>query len=53
MKREQLNALRRLSLVPRWSVVPTIQKQNVAEHTFHVLCLAVYLVVEFKYGPTF
>lgn len=36
--------LRRLSWVPRWAVVPTIHKQNVAEHSFHVSVLALWLV---------
>lgn len=36
--------LRRLSVVPRWSVMPTIRKQNVAEHSFHVASLSMWLV---------
>lgn len=35
--------LRRLSDVPRWTVVPTIRPQNVAEHSFHVASLALWL----------
>lgn len=35
---------RRLSFVPRWVVVPTIHKQNVAEHTFHVVQLCRWLL---------
>lgn len=40
---ERMRRLRRLSIVPRWTVVPTIQNQNVAEHTFHVAWLALWL----------
>jgi hypothetical protein len=36
--------LRRLSIVPRWSVVPVLRRQSVAEHSFHVTALAVWLV---------
>lgn len=36
-------ALRRLSFVPRWTIVPTVYKQNVAEHTFHVLWIYLWL----------
>jgi 5'-deoxynucleotidase YfbR-like HD superfamily hydrolase len=35
---------RRLSFVPRWVVMPTIRKQNVAEHSFHVVCIADALI---------
>lgn len=31
--------LRRLATVPRWAVIPTLRKQSVAEHSFHVLWL--------------
>lgn len=36
--------LRRLSCVPRWAVVPTLHKQNVAEHCFHVIVLTRWLL---------
>jgi 5'-deoxynucleotidase len=31
---------RRLSIVPRWTIVPTLFKQNVAEHSFYVALYA-------------
>lgn len=39
-----LRWLRRLSVVPRWSVVPVLRRQNVAEHSFHVASLSMWLV---------
>lgn len=36
--------LRRLAYVPRWTVMPTLQSQSVAEHTFHVIVLCRWLV---------
>lgn len=35
--------LNHLSEVPRWTIVPTIRKQSVAEHSFHVAWLALWL----------
>lgn len=32
--------LRRLSEIWRWAVVPVLRRQNVAEHSFHVTCIA-------------
>lgn len=39
-----LRWLRRLSVVPRWSVVPTLRKQNVATHSYYVTCIALMLL---------
>lgn len=46
---------RRLSVVPRWVIVPTIQRQNVAEHSYHVTTTAMWLLgfhVSSKYPGT-
>ncbi len=43
MENKQLLRLRRLSDVPRWTIIPTIRRQNTAEHSFHVACMALWL----------
>jgi 5'-deoxynucleotidase YfbR-like HD superfamily hydrolase len=42
----------RLSVVPRWTIVRTIQKQSVAEHSFRVALIAGRLVRHF-FSPAF
>ncbi len=42
---------RRLSHVPRWAVMPTVRRQSVAEHTFHVAMLAGWLVQFYPVPP--
>lgn len=49
MTPERFLRLRRLSAVPRWAVVPTIRPQNVAEHSFHVCTMALWLAE--RYAP--
>lgn len=39
--------LRRLSVVPRWAIVPMIRRQNVAEHSYHTAWIAVWVVEHF------
>lgn len=43
-----ISYLRRIRHVPRWVIVPTINKQNVAEHAFHVTWLMAWLCNRFK-----
>lgn len=43
MNNERILRLRRLSVVPRWAVIPTVCNQNVAEHSFHVCSLVLWL----------
>lgn len=40
---KELQKCRRLAIVPRWVVIPTIQKQSVAEHSYHVTVLSKYV----------
>ena len=39
----RLRRLRRLAIVPRWTVIPTIQNQSVAEHSYHVAHIVFWL----------
>jgi len=43
IKTSLIRKLRRLKFVPRWCIIPTINKQNVAEHSFHVAWLYVWV----------
>lgn len=40
----ELRWSRRLSVVPRWPVVPTINKQSVDQHVFHVTRIVMWLL---------
>lgn len=40
---KRLRWSRRLSFVPRWIVMPTIRKQSVAEHSYHMAMTTVWL----------
>jgi len=40
---DQARWLRRLAFIPRWSVVPITRPQSVAEHSFHVSTLTLWL----------
>ena len=46
-KEQTLRGLLRLSTVPRWCVIPTLNKQSAAEHTFNTLAIFDYLWHEF------
>lgn len=51
MKIETLQDSRRLAHVPRWSVVPVIRRQYVAEHSYNVAMLAWWIADELKIPP--
>jgi len=39
----RLRRMRRLAIVPRWAVIPTLQDQSVAEHSYHVAHIALWV----------
>jgi len=43
LSNRQARWLRRLEVVPRWSVVPMTRRQSVAEHSFHTTTLVLWL----------
>ena len=47
---QRVRRLRRLATVPRWVVVPMIQKQSVAEHSFAVAYIALWVA---QYHPVY
>lgn len=51
MAMSDLKKCRRLSIIPRWSIVPTIRRQSVAEHSFQVVALSHWLAEKHKNAP--
>lgn len=43
LNEQRMRRLRRLATVPRWTVVPTIKAQSVAEHSFQVAVIALWV----------
>ena len=39
-----MRQLRRLSFVPRWQIFPTNRRQSVADHSFHVTTISMWLM---------
>lgn len=48
MDLERKRRLYRLSIVPRWTVIPTLRTQSVSEHCFNVSWLAVIVTQEWN-----
>lgn len=44
---------RDLAHVPRWSIIPTIQKQSVAEHSYYVTLYAYQIMLKLRLDPRF
>lgn len=51
MAMSDLKKCRRLSIIPRWSIVPTIHRQSVAEHSFQVIALSRWLAEKHRNAP--
>ena len=43
MNEKRMRRLRRLAIVPRWVTVPMTRRQSVAEHSFHVAWIVLWL----------
>lgn len=46
----EMRLRRRLSVVPRWSVIPMLRQQSVADHSFQVASLCLWLMESHKNG---